>query len=503
MALSLGRNRQNNQDDDPQANQAAPAAAPFDQPIILKRSPVASRLVVWGIVGFTSATLLWACFAKIDEAVPATGNLAPQGAVRAVQVPINGKVKEVFVKDGQQVKQGDLLLTLDQEAAAAHLASLKTIRQAIVSENNLYRDVMNGVAVTPSPTLQTSTQLLDLTKSRSALQAETDLFRAQLTGSTTGMTLSTEQQLRLQMSQAERNSRRQSAQLDTEQLQQQLAQAQSKLANAQDNLRINQGIYKDLEPVAQQGGLSKVQFLRQQQEVTNGQLQVDQTAQEIARLQLAIAQSRQRLDNTVAISSQDILTRIAENEKKIAEIDGQFNKAIVENKKKIAEIDSQISQAKLTLQYQELRSPADGIIFDLKAANPGFVATSTEPVLKVVPDQALTVEVFITNKDIGFVKPGMPVDIRVDSFPFSEFGDIKGELVSIGSDALPPTELRPYYSFPAKVKLNQQTLKVRDREVRLQSGMSVSVNIKVRDRTIMSIFTDGFRQQADGLKTVR
>lgn len=502
MALSLGRNRQNNRDEEPQTNQAV-AAAPFDQPVILKRSPVASRLVVWGIVGFTSATLLWASFAKIDEAVPATGNLAPQGAVRAVQVPINGKVKEVFVKDGQQVKQGDLLLTLDQEAAAAQLASLKTIRQAIAAENKLYSDVMNGIAATPSANLQTSTQLLDLTKSRSALQAELDLFRAQLTGSTSDLALSTEQQLRLQMSQAERDSRRQSAQLDTEQLQQQLAQAQSKLANAQDNLRINQGIYKDLEPVAQQGGLSKVQFLRQQQEVTNGQLQVDQTVQEIARLQLAIAQSRQRLDNTVAVSNQDILTRMAENEKKIAEIDSQFNKAIVENNKKIAEIDSQISQTKLTLQYQELRSPADGIVFDLKAANPGFVATSTEPVLKVVPDQALTVEVYITNKDIGFVKPGMPVDIRVDSFPFSEFGDIKGELVSIGSDALPPTELRPYYSFPAKVKLNQQTLNVRGREVRLQSGMSVSVNIKVRDRTIMSIFTDGFRQQAEELKTVR
>ncbi len=365
-----------------------------------------------------------------------------------------------------------------------------------VSSNAASPDPVSLNPITPNP-------LLDLTKSRSALATEMELFRAQLSGTATGKTLSAEQQLRVQASQAEQASRQQSAQLDIAQLERQLAQAQAKLTNAQDNLRINQGIYQDLAPVAQAGGLSKVQYLKQQQEVTNGQMVVEQTVQEVARLQLAIAQSQQRLKNTVAGSNQEILTRLGETEKKIAEIDSQLNKAIVENDKKLSEIDSQISQTQVTLQYQELRAPVDGVIFDLKAANPGFVATSTEPVLKVVPDKALMVEVYITNKDIGFVKVGMPVDIRVDSFPFSEFGDIKGELVAIGSDALPPTQLRPYSSFPAKIKLNQQTLTVRDRPVPLQSGMSVSVNIKVRDRTIISIFTDGFRQHIDDVKTMR
>jgi multidrug efflux pump subunit AcrA (membrane-fusion protein) len=144
-------------------------------------------------------------------------------------------------------------------------------------------------------------------------------------------------------------------------------------------------------------------------------------------------------------------------------------------------------------------------VFDLKAF-PGFVATPQAQdavVLKLVPQQALIVQAYIPNQDIGFVRAGMTVDVRIDAFPFSEFGDIKGEVVSLGSDALPPTEIRPFYSFPAKIQLDQQVLPVRGQDVALQSGMSVSVNIKVRQRTVLSLFTDKFIQQIDQMRSVR
>jgi hemolysin D len=477
----------------------------FDQPVILQRSPLFSRAVVWSIMGFTAFTLVWASVTRLDEAIPATGKLSPQGAVRDVQVPLNGKVKDVLVKEGQQVKQGDRLLTLDQTAAIAQQASLTQIRTALVAENQLYRSVLAGESgVETNPAIaKLPTALADITKSRTLLQAENQLYRAQL-GTAESGTLNSEQALRLQSSQTERDSRQQAAQLEVEQLQQQLAQMESRLRNAQSTLKINQGIFTDLAAVAEAGGIAKVQYLRQQQEVMNSQAQVEQFQQEAERLRLAIAQAQQRLQNTMALSSQDTLTKIAANDQKIADIDSQLNKLILENDKKIAELDSQLSQTKLTLQYQELTAPVDGVVFDLKAAHPGFVATTNEPVMKIVPDNALMVEVYITNKDIGFIKPGMPVDVRVDSFPFNEFGDIKGEVVSVGSDALPATQQRPYESFSTRIKLNQQSLAQGSlSQTSLQSGMSVSVNIKVRDRTILSIFTDGFSQQADALKTVR
>jgi HlyD family secretion protein len=97
----------------------------------------------------------------------------------------------------------------------------------------------------------------------------------------------------------------------------------------------------------------------------------------------------------------------------------------------------------------------------------------------------------------------MPVDVRIDSFPFSEFGDIKGTLVAIGSDALPPTQIQPYYTFPAKIQLDRQSLIVNGREVKLQSGMSLTANIKVRKRSIISIFTEQFTRGMESLKFAR
>lgn len=97
--------------------------------------------------------------------------------------------------------------------------------------------------------------------------------------------------------------------------------------------------------------------------------------------------------------------------------------------------------------------------------NPGFVASPSQPMLKIVPKDALTAKVFITNRDIGFVKAGMDVDVRIDSFPFSELGDVKGKLVWVGSDALQLDDVYPFYRYLAKVRLEKQSLLINGREV--------------------------------------
>ena len=481
-------------------------SAQFDQPVILRRSPTWSRAVVWGIVGVASFSILWAALARFEEAVSATGQLEPQGTVRDVRVPLNGVVDTVKIQDGDRVVKGQVLLVLDQDTAEAQIKSLQTIQTALKGENQFYRQEMGNPAPTGSnpSNLKLPPEMVALTKSRAALIAETALFRAQLTGSTQGLTLTPEQRLRLQSNQAEVSTRQRTAQLEVQQLERQLSQAEVQLQTAKEIYRINAGIFAKLSDVAKEGAVPEIQYLRQEQEMRNSQARVEQLQEESGRLRLAIAQAKEKLQNTVALSSQDLLTKIAENEKQIAAIDSELNKAIVENDKKLAEIASQLKQAEQTLKYQEVRSPVDGIVFDLKATGQGFVATTAEPVLKVVPKDALKVELLVPNKDIGFIKPGMPVDVRVDSFPFSEFGDLKGEVESIGSDALPPTQERPYYSFPVKVVLTDTSgLKSDRRDLRLQSGMAVSANIKIRERSVLSIFMDSLIRKIDSFKSVR
>lgn len=172
----------------------------------------------------------------------------------------------------------------------------------------------------------------------------------------------------------------------------------------------------------------------------------------------------------------------------------------------IADLSEQINKQKyMTGQatgYESITAPVNGTIFDLQVKK-GTVVSTGQVILKVVPDDNLTAMAFISNQDIGFVYEGLPVDVRLDAFPYAEFGDIKGTVTRVGSDVLAPDDIIKFYHFPIKVKLDRQHLEVNGRKIFLQSGMSVTMNIKVRKRTVISIFTDLFSQQIDAVSHIR
>ncbi|MEH2264095.1 HlyD family efflux transporter periplasmic adaptor subunit [Nostoc sp.] len=480
----------------------------FEQSIVLRQSPVWSRTIMITLMGLACFGVTWAYFAKIEQVVPATGQLKPEGTVKEVQAPVSGVVKTVNVKDGQVVKAGDLLLTFDSIASVAELNSLNKIRVALIKENQIYRRLMSASTATGTELLylrgnlpQETTFLL---KNRAAIVAENDLLRTQLRNSGQDSTLGIDEQQRLQVAKKELDSRSAAAQLEVEKTRKQLSQNQFKLEDSKSSLAIQEGILAKLKILAEEGGISQLQYLNQQQEVQNRTAEVAQLGEEQKRLQFDIEKGQQELSNTVAVSDKNVLDKIADNKQRIAAIDSQFMKVILDNEQRLADVNSKISQSQLNVKYQELRAPVAGTVFDLQAKNPGFVATPTTKLLQIVPNENYIAEVFITNKDIGFVRKGMKVDIRIDSFPYSEFGDIKGEVMGIGSDALPPDQTHQFYRFPAKLHLDKQSLVIKGKNVNLQSGMSISANIKVREeRTVLSLFTELFTKQIDSLKEVR
>ena len=145
----------------------------------------------------------------------------------------------------------------------------------------------------------------------------------------------------------------------------------------------------------------------------------------------------------------------------------------------------------------------DGVIFDLKPKGTGFVAQSSEPVMKVVPFSALQAKVEIGSSDIGFVRDGKPVDLSIDSFPATDFGVLQGTLFSIGSDALPPDQMKQYYRFPAVIKLDSQQFKLRSGlDLPLQVGMSLTANIKLRKVSYLQLLLGTFKDKAESLRRI-
>jgi len=171
----------------------------------------------------------------------------------------------------------------------------------------------------------------------------------------------------------------------------------------------------------------------------------------------------------------------------------------------LSELRAQLTETDVTLRYQVLRSPVEGIVFDLKPKSPGYAAQGTEAVMKIVPLNALEAKVEIQNSDIGFVHTGMPVDISIDSFPATDFGVLEGTVRQVGSDSLPPDPAKQEleYRYPAMIQLASQQLKLKGgQQLPLQVGMSVNANIKLRKVTYLQLLLSSFKDKADSLRRI-
>ena len=180
-----------------------------------------------------------------------------------------------------------------------------------------------------------------------------------------------------------------------------------------------------------------------------------------------------------------------------------FNQSIQELKGQLAGLKSNLTEANVNLRYKDVVSPVDGVIFDLKPTGPGFVAQSSEPVMKIVPFNALQAKINIKSSDIGFIQLNKPVDISIDSFPANDFGVIRGNVIRIGSDVLPPDKENQFYRYPSVVRLQSQKLVLKSgKELPLQAGMSLTANIKLRKVSWLQLLLGGFKDKTDSLKEV-
>jgi hemolysin D len=469
-----------------------------DQPIILEPRKVWSQVLVWLIMGMATSGIAWAAIAQIDQTVPTTGKLEPQRAVQEIKAPTGGVVRSVAVQDGQLVKKGQPLLRLDPTASEADLKSLMQLRSSLIKENQFYDSAAAGSV---GNTENSALKMLLLLRSRLIAENQASTQLADKTQSK-GEFDPNQQQL-LTANRAENQARISAANLQIQSSQTQLHQTQAQLVTAQQSLVITENIRDRIKPIVAAGAVPAIQLQQQEQEVLSRRSEVEKLVGEQQRLQVTITQGQEQLQQVTATTQKENFTKIAENQKRIAEIDTQLSRSQLENQKKITELDGQISKAKLTLKYQELRAPIDGVVFNLQPRVPGFVASTSQSLLSIVPKDALVAAVFLTNKDVGFLKTGMAVDLKVESFPDSEFGTLNGTLTWIGSDALPPTQERPFYAFPAKIRLEKQFMQKGDKVLPLQSGMAISGHIKQRKRTVMSLFLDMFDKKFKSLEAVR
>ncbi|MCX5958262.1 MAG: HlyD family efflux transporter periplasmic adaptor subunit [Cyanobacteria bacterium] len=264
-----------------------------------------------------------------------------------------------------------------------------------------------------------------------------------------------------------------------------------------------------------------IQFKEQQlslkQEELSRYLAVNDTEQQVLRDSLVLEKEvLSRLDKLNREGATAEL-QFLQQRNKVQEVAGQLQQAKVERLRQqaileqgarelqsnLADLRSKLIELNVNIRYQAIRAPEAGLVFELKPKSKGFVAETSEPVMKIVPFDRLEARVEVPSKDIGFVQVGKAADISIDSFPSSDFGVLQGKVRKIGSDALPPDQLKQFYRFPVDIRLNSQQLKLKSgASLPLQVGMSITANVKLRKVTYLQLLLSDFKDKAKSLQRI-
>jgi hemolysin D len=158
-----------------------------------------------------------------------------------------------------------------------------------------------------------------------------------------------------------------------------------------------------------------------------------------------------------------------------------------EKEKQITQLKASIQEAAFKNARQTLVSPVDGYVHELMVHTIGGVVTPAQKVLSVVPvNMPLLVQTTVLNKDIGFVKIGMPVALKIDTFDFQKYGTLKGKVQQIDRDSQDDPKLGPVYTV--YVTPVQHTLLIDGHWQPLTTGLSLTAEIKTGQRHIIEFF---------------
>ena len=246
------------------------------------------------------------------------------------------------------------------------------------------------------------------------------------------------------------------------------------IKSLETKLFINKELLNSFEKLYLEGGLSQFDYLRQKEKVR----EIEDNLEIV------------EIDGSRELN---IISQAIEN--LYIELTNQY-KILSQNEVKLIETNK-------ILKQKSIISPVDGIVFDLKQTTKGYIPQTNEIIMKIVPFKNLEAAIEIPSRKIGFVKKDMNVDINIDSYPSSDFGVLKGKIIHIGSDTLSPnqSELRDEYVYPARIKLDNQYLKINDgKNLSLQVGMTLRANIKLRKVSYLKLLLSSLQNKTDSIR---
>lgn len=406
----------------------------------------ASRVGVWalalGVVGF----LVWAVLAPLDEGVPSAATVTIDTKRKSVQHLSGGIVRDVLVKEGDVVKEGQVLMRLDE---AATLANRVAIRQRYLTframQGRLLAEQAGRDTIAFHPDLQAASADLQI---KSVMQTQQQLFTA-----------------RRAALQADLAAINQSALAQQEQI----TASEAVLVKRKQQLRLLEEELEKSRPVVAEGYLPRNRLLELERSVADVQAAIADLMGTVAKAGRSVNELRQR---AIARQQQDRKEVESELTDVVREVEGDALKlASVEN----------------DLRRTELIAPVAGQVVGLAVQTVGGVIQAGQKVMDVVPlDEPLLLEAKIEPHLIDRVRAGLPTDVRFNAFSHSPQLVVGGVVQSVSSDLLTEQQGGATFSYYlARVQVTPEGMKVLGAR-RMQPGMPAEVVIKTGERSLLT-----------------
>jgi protease secretion system membrane fusion protein len=401
------------------------------QPIAVEESGVRKRAAQIFLLFFT-LFFIWASTAPLDAGVSVVGSVVVMGNRKAVQHPSGGVVQEILVKEGDEVKQGDILLRVNPLKTDAQSTGIELQYINLLASESRLKSERDG-----SPSIRWTEELVRKFPKRDPRVEEAKNLQAQLF-----------------------NSRRAEFESQVASLREQIAGLTASYQSRQLQSRSIDEEMRNSRDLAKDGYVPQTQANQAERAKSDIDASIANTQAEIARVKLQISQLRTTF-------LKDVDTQLQEIQKTRDAVFGQMG---------VAQFDRNLAQ---------VRAPVSGNVVGLKVFTAGGVITSAQVLMEIVPkDESLAVDVQIPTNLIDKVRVGMLADMRFVAFNQTTTPVIEGELKVVGADKLAGTTPGSEY-YMAQIQTTPEGLQKLG-ELQVQPGMPVDVVIKSGERTFMS-----------------
>lgn len=386
----------------------------------------------WLVVAVFTFFLGWAIFGQVDVVVSARGQVIPAGQVKLVQ-PLNGGViSAILVKEGDFVKKGQALVVIDPSTTEPSLKSSQETLAHVQLEQARLQAAAGGGSFRAGGSSDANTQARLYNASLEALEKQ----------------LAAKEKV-----------------LDN--LDEQVQAKKVEIQHIQETLSINLDKEKRLRDV--QDIIAKDDYDKVQNDILAGQNRLKVLGHELEELDSQKQQTREEMAYIEQNFKSTTLSDLSEKEKQATQLEASLQESTFRNAR------------------QTLVAPVDGYVHELFVHTVGGVVTPAQKIVSIVPvNTPLLIQSTVLNKDIGFVKEGMPVAIKVDTYDFQKYGTLNGVVTQIDKDSRADKQLGAVYTI--YVNPLQHSLLVDGKWQNLSSGLSVSSEIKTGKRHIIEFF---------------